>query len=590
MLVTHWRRSLAFLLTSCLLLQIAMLSREEVAARILQLPLEKQSVAAQHALALFGPAVGDFEATKYDPAAYIRDRLGWEPWSGDDEHPGQQQIIDAYVLALRQQHEREGYEAGELDIANLLYWQPGQVIKNRIRVEAGHTVGKTKLLDGLVNHFFDHFTPSIIYTFAPTYKQIHDLLWKEIKSDRRGKNLPGKINDLELKVSDNHFANGTATNDAGGRGTERIQGQHGKFLLFVLDEAEGIPEFVFNAVDSMTSGGICIVFMCANPRTRTSQFHKAKNLSNVRSFRISCLFHPNVVQGREVVPGAVKRQYVEEMIEKHCEIFSEDSPDDHTFTLPFAVTVKETVLPVGTIFKPNAEFMFRVLGIAPANITDNTLVSSGRYEAATKRDVPEFETSERARMGVDMARFGKDYGTLFIRHAGRVWRAAQFWKQRTRPYVQTIKAEALKLKELGVKSLHIRVDGGGGFGSGVIDALSSDAELIEAFEDFQVLEVHFGGTPHNEEAYKDLITEMHAEAAETLKGIRIEDPPEALEADLCEREYEWVNVSGIDVKKLEPKKKFHKRVGRSPDDGDGFCLAVAPDFVFEPRLHSIQVL
>src|SRR5689334_14562557 len=96
----------------------------------------------------------EFEATRFDPRAYIINRLGWEPWAGDGRHPGQQEILDAYVLALRQQHERRDYEAGLKSAEQLEYWQPGQVILYRLRIEAGHTVGKTKLASGLVNHFF----------------------------------------------------------------------------------------------------------------------------------------------------------------------------------------------------------------------------------------------------------------------------------------------------------------------------------------------------------------------------------------------------------------------------------------------------
>jgi hypothetical protein len=564
------------------------LSREEIAARIAALPDEQQGAAAQYALEVYGTADQPkdantwdrFAETRYDPAAYISKRLGWTPWAGDGTNPGQQEVVDAYVLALRQQHEREAFEAGELKEDQLEYWTPGQTIKNVLRIEAGHTVGKTKLTSGLVNHFFDHFTPSIIYSFAPTFKQIHDLLWKEIKTDRRGKKLPGKILDMELKCADDHFASGTATNDSGGRGTERIQGQHGKYLMFVLDEAEGIPEFVYNAVDSMTSGGICIVLMLANPRTRTSIFHKAKAWSHVRNFRISCVHHPNVVAGREIVPGAVKRQYVEKMIEKHCEVVTAHNEDDHTFALPFDVTVKSEIYRAGVIFKPNAEFLFRVLGIAPANITDNTLVSPGRFEGATKREqVPDDPT--RARLGVDVARFGKDYGTLFIRWNGLVWRAAQFWKQDTNEYARAIRECALKLAEQGVTSLHVRVDGGGGFGGGVIDKIKVDLAITEVFTDYQVFEVHFNAAARDGKSYADLVTEMHGEAAETLKGVRLEAAPETLESDLCERQYKWVNKDGRDVKKLEPKPEFRKRIGRSPDDGDGFVLCVSPDFLFE---------
>ena len=117
-----------------------------------------------------------YEPYRFEPDRYIQEKLVWQPWRGSPEHPGQQEILDAYVLALRQQHEREDFEGGRLVESELQYWQPGQVIKNRIRVEAGHTVGKTKLASGIVNHFFDCFAPCVGYCFAPGWEQIHDLL------------------------------------------------------------------------------------------------------------------------------------------------------------------------------------------------------------------------------------------------------------------------------------------------------------------------------------------------------------------------------------------------------------------------------
>ena len=94
----------------------------------------------------------------------------------------------------------------------------------------------------------------------------------------------------------------------------------------------------------------------------------------------------------------------------------------------------------------------------------------------------------------------------------------------------------------------------------------------------------FGTPPKDEKAFANVVTELYAQTAETLKGVRIENPPNELEADLCERIYEWVNRSGISVKILEEKSAFKKRhEGRSPDDGDGFVLCAAPEFVFGRR-------
>jgi hypothetical protein len=506
----------------------------------------------------------DTSLTPYrlDALGYIREKLGWQPWAGDGDHPGQVEILAAYTDALRAQ-----------------LTAPGESCRNIIRVEAGHTVGKTFLASGIVNHFFDCFPPAICYTFAPTYEQIHDLLWKEIKATRRGKGLPGRILDLGLHVADNHFAKGRATSNAGGQGTERAQGQHGPYLLFVLDEAEGIADYVYDAVKSMTSGGVSIVLMLANPRTRSSRFHRAAEGDTVANFRISCMYHPNVLSGGEIVPGAVQRRYVEQMIDdgqtQHAEVVDMHDDDSYTFELPWRP---------GVIYRPDHEFLFRVMGIAPANIADDVFVPTGRYDAAKKRP-PAENNPIVARLGVDAARFGKDMGTLYVHHNGRIYRAAQFAQQDSNAYVRAIRTEAIRLAKLGVKDIAFRVDGGGGFGSGVIDGLTADLELRRMFSSYQVLEVHFNATPHDEAAYADLATEIYGHTAEVLHRSALINPPNTLEADLCERKYSWATARSHDikkdVKKIEPKEDFRKRMHRSPDDGDGCALACAPDRIFK---------
>jgi hypothetical protein len=574
----------------------------EIRARALAAELERRGLALR---GKFNPGAahnegGDDDRTeprfrpyKFDPTGYIEKFLKWSPWQGQNGAPGQIEILEAYTLALRQQHEKLDFESGKLLENQLQYWTPGTPIKYRLRIEAGHTVGKTKLSSGIVNHFFDCFAPSIIYCFAPTREQVHDLLFKEIKSDRMNKDLPGRILDLGLDMGlsvPDHFCKGRATNDSGGSGTERIHGQHGKYLLFDLDEAEGVAEFVYDAVDSMTSGGICIVLMTANPKTRVSKFYKQRILSTVENFRISCINHPNVVAGRELVPGAVKRNYVEEMIEKHCELMQAEDEKLHTFTVPFPALKNGVLQPAGTIWKPNNEFCWRVLGIAPSNTTGNTFISVGRYEAAKERETPR-EDHRIARLGVDVAGFGTDFGTLWIRHEGNVWRESVFEKLDYIEYAREINRAAHELAAKGVISFHLRIDAGGGFGRGVISHLIHTEEFEpfrNLFPDCLLLEVHFGGGAYDQSSYRNLITEIYAQADETLKVLKLVNPPEKLEDDLCARTFKWVNYLGVSVKQLDDKEIFRKEKHRSPDDGDGCVLAIAPDHIFEPRPQDAE--
>ena len=524
-----------------------------------------------------------FAPYRFNPARYIKRFLKWTPWRGEDiSHPGQVEILDACAFAVRQQIEKRAFEKEEVGAADLKYWKPGDVIKNWIRVESGNGIGKTKILSGAVQWYFDCFD-SVVYTFSTSATQDQLTTWAEIGQDRSGKGLPGTLLKTQIYLSANRFAISRSPSNAGGKGEENTKGKHKEFLFFVIDEADGADRFIFDAIETMASGGISVVLMTANPRSRATHFHRIKTYSYVETLRISTLYHPNVARNREIIPGAVKRSFVEKEIETGCTVISAHDEELFTFELPYSVQIGEKALPAGTIFKPSPGFMTRILGIAPANSTDNTLIPVGVFEAACGRT--EFEGEEtKARMGVDVARGGIDNGTLYVKHKGSVRRAAEFEKEDTNEYYRVIKSHALELAAGGVTSLHIRIDGGGGFGGGVIDKLKIDDDLIEAFLDFKVIEVFFNGTPYNGEKYKDLITEMMAEAGESLKSLKIVDPPERLETDLCEREYEWRNVKDYEVKKLEPKDKFKKRKGHSPDDGDGFVLAVAPDFLFSVDL------
>lgn len=519
-----------------------------------------------------------FTPYRYTPIDYITKYLDWTPWGDADS--GQVKILDAYTLALRQQHERYDYEQGNITADQLEYWQPDEVIKSWISVDAGHTVGKTKVAAGIVSHFFDCFPPAIVYCFAPTNEQINLLLFKEIRVDREGKQeLRGEVMEVPaIKYKGNHFARGKATNNAKNAGTERTQGQHNDYMLFVLDEAEGIPSFVWDAVDSMTSSGIAhIVLVLRNPRTTTCKAHKIRKDKKVEAMRISCLEHPNVIQGKTVVAG-VTRQWVNDKVDKYCTEVDEHDPDKYTFELPYRA---------GTIYQPHdILFLWRVLGIASANVSGNTFCPTGRYEAAQKRTEPteSLPTDKtHAGIGVDVARFGTDKGSIWGSAFGKAWRVAQLSKKDTNEYVRIIKAECIRLARLGIKHMSIRVDGGGGFGGGVVDRLIIDEDLKELFDSFEVLEVHFNGKPQympvsaerDNIQPKDMVTQLYFDASERLKRIALIDPPDELEIDLTERTFKVVLVKGVDKLKLEDKEKFRDlQGGRSPDDGDAFVLAV----------------
>jgi hypothetical protein len=264
----------------------------------------------------------DFACYRFAPASYIKEKLGWTAWQGEGhEKPGQVEILDAIVLAIRQQLERQKFNNGEIVLEDLQHYNPDEPIKNRIRVESGGNVGKSKISSGICSWFFDVFEGSVIYTFAPVFAHMRRTLWKEIMTDRQNGRLPHSVMDscvIKDAANPNHFAQAIATSNDLGSGKDRIHGQHAPFFLAVIDEAEGVQDYVFDALDNLTSGGVSIVLMIGNPRTTVSRFHKEATRSSVISFRMSAMNHPNVVTGREVIPNAVTRESIDTQVERHC--------------------------------------------------------------------------------------------------------------------------------------------------------------------------------------------------------------------------------------------------------------------------------
>lgn len=536
------------------------------------------------------------------PYQYITEQLHWIPWSGASCNSiGQVEIIEYYRQILVALTERQQYENGQIEPGDLQYYVPGQSVKSWISIDAGYNIGKTKLAAGLVSHFFDTFSPCIIYCFAPQWIQINDLLFKEIRLQRNPTNLPGEVLARQPRIThqEGHFVTGRATKEY--VKSESIQGQHSEHLMFVVDEAEGVAGIVFEAIASMASGGFAVVLIVRNPRTTVCRAHQLRSQPHVLPLTISCLNSPNVIEDRDVIPGMVRRDYIESMLE-YAEVVSHHNLEEYTFELPWQPD---------TIYKPGPEFLWRVLGIASEALSYDTFCSLGRYDAAKERGKqPFYPTEQWARFGVDAARFGGDLGTVYIRRGDWLWRSAAYQQSDSMTFYNHILEQMEQLVADGVVDIEVRVDAGGGWGAGLIDLLKYNLdlqnrqtvqEMVEVetdlqkidqlkkenkwwkLRDFSVFEVNFNGTTTEPRKFYDLITEIYYYLGQALEVLHLQYPPQLLRVDICERSYKYGMKSGRSVKQLLSKDQFRVEYKHSPDDGDGAGLANAPSHLFRKK-------
>lgn len=184
---------------------------------------------------------------------------------------------------------------------------------SRVTVRSAHGVGKSWVAACAVLWFLYTRDPVTVLTTAPTQRQVREILWREIRRLHAQANrpagarwpftpriggrgadgqpvLPGKCTANALRVSESAFALGLTTDEA-----DRFQGFHAPHLLVVVDEASGVPEPIFDAIDGVLTSGETRLLLIGNPTNVAGRFYDSHSRPAWARFAISALESPNVV-------------------------------------------------------------------------------------------------------------------------------------------------------------------------------------------------------------------------------------------------------------------------------------------------------
>jgi hypothetical protein len=107
------------------------------------------------------------------------------------------------------------------------------------------------------------------------------------------------------------------------REAEAVAGISGRNLLYLIDEASGVPDIIFEAIEGNRAGGARIV-LTSNPTRTTGEFFDAFHgkAKHYKTLRLSSEETPNVRTGEIVVPGLATKEWIDEKREE----WGEDSP------------------------------------------------------------------------------------------------------------------------------------------------------------------------------------------------------------------------------------------------------------------------
>lgn len=394
----------------------------------------------------------------------------------------------------------------------------------RLAVRSGHGTGKTTALAWLALWFVSLRENCRVPCTAPTSHQLHDVLWPEI-SRWKERMAPWFRDRLEV-TGERLVARGAertqfaVARTARPENPEALQGFHAEHLLFLVDEASGVDDRIFEAAEGALSTPSARVVMAGNPTQISGYFHRAfhSGRSLWTRLTLSCLDSPLVDPG---YPRTMAARY------------GEDSDI----------------------------YRVRVLGEFPrAGLAG--LMSPDAVQAAASRSLTERDCRHAPVVfGLDVARYGEDASVLILRQ-GLFCRVLGTWRGLDLMRLADLTARF----EAEHRPWAVFIDAGA-MGPGVIDRLRQLGR--------RPVEVHFGGRALREDRYANRRAEMWAGVRDWLAagGALPPDCPE-LAQDLAGPQYAF-DPAGRLV--LERKEDMKRRGLASPDHGDALALTFAQD-------------
>ncbi|MFA5377298.1 MAG: hypothetical protein WC455_16225 [Dehalococcoidia bacterium] len=404
--------------------------------------------------------------------------------------------------------------------------------------------GKTKTAGGVVLWFLNNFDPATVLTTAPTFRQVKDILWREISVSYNAArlDLPGTLTQFELKINDDRFAVGLSTDEP-----EKFQGYHNRNVLVVGDEASGLGEGVFQAIENPLSTGFTRLLLIGNPTQSVGKFRECFSSPLYNKIHISAFDTPNFTT---------------------FNITLDDIKND---TWQQKIGIKD--LPYPSLIAParvaerykewgEGAFLFQVFVMG--NFPDsgvNNLIPLSVIENAMK--APKDKDSEQSSkvMALDVARYGDDESVLGIRQGKNVLPMASWGHQDT-----TFTAGRTARYARDNKPLTIRVDATG-VGGGVADQLR--AAGFDQAEDINV-----GEKALDTERFANKRAEGYWLLKQKLEDGELCLPDDnKLKAQLADIRFKY-NPKGQLL--LESKEEMRARGTKSPDRADTLMMLCLP--------------
>jgi len=428
------------------------------------------------------------------------------------------------------------------------------VAKNQMTtVRSGHGVGKSTVEAWAVIWFMMTRPFPKIPCTAPTQHQLFDILWAEVsKWIRNNAILQKELIWTKEKVYMRGYPEEWFAVARTASKPDALQGFHANDVLYIIDEASGVDDKIFEPVLGSLSTSGARLLMCGNPTQLSGFFYDSHN-KNRASYTT---FH---IDGRK--SSRVSQEFVQTIIN----MYGEDSD----------------------------VFRVRVAGDFPLQ-EDDIFIPLSLVENSIMTEFSAPKQPHLIHIGADIARFGDDKTVIGYKIDEKV----AFYKKRQGQDTMKTADDIILLGEQLVQRyqlkepIAVKIDDGG-VGGGVVDRLRQiKRNQPERFWWLEIYPVKFGQRIKHKHYY-DSTTYMMAVVKKLLQHYDEQGNQKAIElilpddddmvAQLSGRKYAITENSKI---KIESKKDMKKRGRPSPDEADCILLLCLP--VKPPKKREVR--
>ena len=393
----------------------------------------------------------------------------------------------------------------------------------RVAVKSGNGLGKGFSAAAAILWFLCCHDPAVVLSTAPTFRQVRHVLWREVHRLYRRASFPlgGKLLDTRLEMSEFRFALGLSADS-----DDEFQGFHSPNMLIVVDEAEGVEETIYEAIEAIMTSEHCRLLLIGNPTTVSGTFRAAFHEDRIlyHTITISALESPNVKAERVVTRGLTTQRWVEE----RKKVWGEENPI----------------------------YQARVLGEFP-DPGEDTLIALSMVEEATGRESTEPSEEEQPVLAVDVARFGSDKSVI-LRRRGMVVEDVQAYRG-----LDTMKLTGLIVAAIDSCNPQEVIVDEVGIGAGVVDRLREQGHRVQG--------INVGRPAQDSQHYANLRAEGYWRLRQLFTEGAISVPVDNdLVGQLTALRYGFNSLGHVVI---ESKDEMRRRGVPSPDKADALMLA-----------------